>query len=304
MSSWGATGVGNFVPTRYTKPHSAIDPSSVNFPDPSVVCIIGASRGIGAGIAYAYAKAGATGLVLSSRRLSGLQETATRCKEINPDLKIEIILCDISSNDDVAALAVKIKSTFGRLDIAVVNSGYSGPVVLKVGEDDPDTVRKVTDINYLGTYYAAHHLVPLLLQSPPTSNCTKAFLAVGSTAAAVVRGPIANTQYCISKLAQLKLIEHIHEQYKDQGLLAVAVHPGAVKTEMAMDSAPEAFMQYLVDDPALCGAFMVWLTKPRQEKRLDWLGGRHLEAKWDVDELEGRKEDIVKSELLKTKIVV
>lgn len=45
---------------------------------------------------------------------------------------------------------------------------------------------------------------------------------------------------------------------------------------------------------------MTWLT---QEKR-EWLSGRYLAATWDVEELESRKDEIVKDDKLKFKMVV
>lgn len=304
MADWGTTGIGTFVPTKHSNPYPEIDPKLTSFPRPYVVCIVGASRGIGAEIAKAYAVAGASGVILSSRNVSSLNEVATQCRQIYRDVKVEVVSCDITSNEDVSALARTIEASFGRLDAVIINSGYSGPVILDVIQDDTATIKLVTEVNYLGSYYCAHYLLPLLISSPAPENCVKAFLAVGSTASFLIRGPIANTQYCISKLAQLKLVEHIHEKYKNQGLLAAAVHPGAVMSQMAAETAPKEFMQYLTDDPALCGAFMVWLTKPRKSEPLTWLGGRHLVANWDATELELRRKDIVENDLLKTRLAV
>lgn len=50
--------------------------------------------------------------------------------------------------------------------------------------------------------------------------------------ALLVRGPITNPKYCVSKLAQMRLLEMIHEQYHGEGLASYALHPGAVETEM------------------------------------------------------------------------
>lgn len=50
--------------------------------------------------------------------------------------------------------------------------------------------------------------------------------------ALIIRGAIANAKYCVSKLAQMRLLEMIHEQYHSEGLASYALHPGAVDTEM------------------------------------------------------------------------
>lgn len=112
--------------------------------------------------------------------------------------------------------------------------------------------------NYVGTFHAAKYLIPLQLKNP---NGAKTFIVVSSLASLIVRGPIANAQYCVSKAAQLKLLENIHEQYFDEGLAAYAVHPGAVLSEMADESTPDVFRPFLTDSPELCGAFCVWLTE-------------------------------------------
>ena len=95
-------------------------------------------------------------------------------------------------------------------------------------------------------------------------------------------------------------MEHVHEQYREEGLLSWSVHPGAVDSEMARENCPEVFRPYLTDSPELCGAFCTWLTKKGSEG--DWLCGRLLSAKYDVEQLEARKEEIVESDLLKLKM--
>lgn len=44
----------------------------------------------------------------------------------------------------------------------------------------------------------------------------------------------------------------------------------------------------------------MWLTKGRRK----WLNGRYLSADWDVDELEAKKNEIVKGDKLKNRMVV
>lgn len=295
-TDWGIGGLATFVPTSHSNIYPAIDPTSVDLPKPFVVCVVGASRGIGAGIAQAYAKASATGLVLASRRISGLETAAASCKEINPEAEIEIVECDIASATSVSALADKIKARFGRLDAVVVNSGVSGPVVLKLTDTDPFTFQQTSDVNYVGLFLCAKFLIPVLLE---TKDGAKNFITVSSFAALIVRGPIANAQYCVSKLAQLKLMEHIHEQYREEGLLSWSIHPGAVNSEMAAGT-PEAFKPYLTDSPELCGGFCTWLSKAGKDRA--WLCGRLMSAKYDVQELEARSDEIVEKDLLKVKL--
>ncbi|SPO06489.1 related to dehydrogenase/reductase SDR family member 7 precursor [Cephalotrichum gorgonifer] len=299
MANWGTQGAGQFTATTYSDVHPAIDPTQNQLPARLVVCVIGASRGIGAGIAAAYAKAGVGALVLAARRTSGLEETASVCRAINPRATVAVIPTDITSAQSVSDLAGRVQSQFNRLDALAINSGYSGPCIVNLTDVDPITARQASEVNYLGTLFAAKYFIPLLLDNP---DGAKIFIAVSSMASLIVRGPIANAQYCVSKMAQLKLMEHIHEKYSGQGLSAYSVHPGAVASEMALDNTPESFMEYLVDSPELCGAFCTWLTAGGDKMR--WLSGRLLSAKWDVAELELRQEEIASKDILKTKLAV
>lgn len=145
--------------------------------------------------------------------------------------------CDIVLADSVANLADCITREFGRLDVLVTNSSLSGPVILHVEDGDPADFQRAFDVNVQGTYLAAHYFPPLLRRA---EGGAKSFIAIGSMAARIIRGPIANTGYRLSKFAQSRFIEFLAEQYGNEGLFAVAVHPGAVATEMAKGS-PEGF---------------------------------------------------------------
>lgn len=237
MSDWGSSGIDSFISPLHSSIYPSIDPSLTTLPPGYTVCILGGSGIIGAGIAHAYTKAGASRIIFVSRRVPALQIVAEECKALNnsreskKELQIDVVELDITSTPDFENLVKTIKGPNNAgesLDAVIINSGYPGTVTLDVTENEMDTVKKVTEINYLGTYNAAHHLIPLLMSapSPTTSTSTssitltptkptkqKSFIAIGSNASFITRGPIANTQYCISKLAQLKLIEHVHEQY-------------------------------------------------------------------------------------------
>jgi NAD(P)-dependent dehydrogenase (short-subunit alcohol dehydrogenase family) len=232
----------HFTRTQHHKASPAIDPSlpTNKLPPKLNVCIIGASRGIGASVAYAYAQAGICTLILAARPSSSAQlaDVQRRCNDINPNVKIVLLDVDITSVPSVAQLAHNIQTHIPTLDILILNSGYSGPVVLRLTSGDPVDFQDVFDVNVQGTYLVAHFLLPLLLAN---KEGAKTFLVVGSLAACITSGHIANTAYCVSKFAQTRLVEFIATQYADEGVLCVAVHPGAVLTEMADSTTPESF---------------------------------------------------------------
>jgi hypothetical protein len=61
---------------------------------------------------------------------------------------------------------------------------------------------------------------------------------------------------------------------------------------------PEAMHAYLVDKPELAAGFAVWLCSGKA----DWAKGRYLSATWDVDELSTMQEDILRNDLLVSRL--
>lgn len=231
--------VDGFTKKSHSSTPSALNPANVTLPKGLTVAIIGASTGIGEYIAYAYAHASASRIIISSRTLNDLRLVEKELKEINSQLEVDVVECDVSKAASVEALAQHVRDTCGRLDVLVLNAGYAGPVTVKMDQGQPEWVQKAFDINAMGTYHAAHYFVPLLLES---EGGLKSFIVIGSIAGCIRRGIIANTGYTISKMAQIRLVEYLAEQYSEEGLFSVAIHPGAVKTRMAEGNTPEAFI--------------------------------------------------------------
>ncbi|KAJ5090262.1 hypothetical protein N7532_008946 [Penicillium argentinense] len=292
----------DFVSATHSTPYDAIDPSHAKLPPAFVACIIGGRGAAGAGLAKAYARAGASGLILAARTLPALEETANEVRSINPTTKVTTAECDITSESNVESLAHTIESKFaGRLDVVVVNSGYTGPMTSDVVKESPKDYQNAFNVNTIGVFYAAHYLLPLLVA---TNSPAMSFLAISSMSAPTVSGPITHTHYCVSKAAQARLIEMINEQYAENGLFCASIHPGGLKSEFSRD-APEWLAKYLTDSPDLVGAFCVWLsTSSGSERRRRALNGRFLSCKWDVAELEARFDEIVEKDLLRFRIAV
>ncbi|KAI9787988.1 MAG: putative secondary metabolism biosynthetic enzyme [Peltula sp. TS41687] len=288
------------TPTLHKAPNATTDPSNVTLPPSFTVCILGASRGIGAHVAYAYAQAGASAIVLAGRDTKALEDVAAQSRRVATavDMQALTTVCDVASNESVSTLAEKVKTELGGLDVLVINAGLWGDTVLRVTDGTTKQFREIVDVDLVGAYLASHYFVPLLLAK---ESGAKAVIAISGTGAWVVDGPVKHTAHCVSKLAQARLMEHMAYEYREEGLLAVAVHPGCVVTDTSLSS-PAEFHQYLTDAPDLCGGFLVWLTKTREDRL--WMGGRFLSATWDADELLSMKAAIVEKDMLKARMVV
>lgn len=241
-------GVDRFTTVTHSSITSTLNPAGVTLPESLTVAIIGSSAGIGEYIAYAYAYAGASHIVISSRTLVDLRAVENKLKEISSTIKVDVVECDVSKAESVEALAQHVRVACGRLDVLVLNAGYAGPITLKMEDGKPGWVQQAFNVNAMGTYHAAHYFVPLLLES---NGGPRAFIVIGSIAGCIRRGIIANTGYTISKMAQIRLVEYLAEQHSEDGLFSIVVHPGAVKTKMAEGNTPEAFLP--------CGFAIYWI---------------------------------------------
>ena len=86
----------------------------------------------------------------------------------------------------------------------------------------------------------------------------------------------------------------------DKELVAIALHPGGVPTEIARPS-PDILGAELVDTLELGADFIVWLCRERR----GWLAGRFVCANWDADELLAKRGQLEANfDLLKLRLVL
>lgn len=115
-----------------------------------VALVIGAARGIGAGIAERFADEGAKIVIADNLKAEG-QETALR---LNGKF-VEIDVAKLEENEAAVALAV---SSFGGLDILVQNAGiYPWTLIENTSPEEWDAVLAV---NLKGTFLSARAALP------------------------------------------------------------------------------------------------------------------------------------------------
>ncbi|KAI1167456.1 hypothetical protein F5B18DRAFT_441036 [Nemania serpens] len=275
-----------------TYPYIALDKTDLSGKS---VFVAGASKGIGKETALALAKAGCSKIAIGARSdLSSLAEeiskAATDAGRSAP--KVISLKLDVTSEESVQAAADQIGQAFGgTLDVLICNAGNLDPW-LPLAESTPSEWWKTYEINVKGTYLLNRYFIPLLLKSE-----TKTSILVSSYGALGIR-PGASS-YQSSKFAVCRIAEFIAADYEKQGIVCLAIHPGGVKTELA-HGMPEDMWKWLVDEPALPAHTIVWLSKEHRP----WLNGRFFSVTWDMEELEGKKDEIVKNDLLKFRMTI
>jgi len=183
------------------------------------VVVTGASSGIGAGLASAFAAAGAT-VGLCARRADRLRDVADACSG-----GAWFRACDLAVAADVDAFAAEVLER-GGVDVLVNNAGI--PKRRHVTALDAETVDRVMTVNFLAPARLTLALLPSLL-SPPGGDGAR--IVNVSSVAAVVSSP-GEAAYDASKAALAVWSEAIAVDLWDRGVKVMVVYPGVFDTEL------------------------------------------------------------------------
>lgn len=199
---------------------------------------------------------------------------------------------DVASDESVRAAAKAVEKAFaGRLDILINNAGYL-PEFKPVTESDPSEWWKGMEVNMKGTFLCCHYLLPMVLKTE-----TKIVINVASVGANFLT--YGGSSYLVSKFATCRLTEFLANDYEEQNLIAISVHPAGVKTDMQYNF-PQYLHGALVDEPTLPADTIVWLVQQRRE----WLNARYVSSNWNMEELESKRADIVERDLFKFRMTI
>ncbi|MBZ0280594.1 MAG: SDR family oxidoreductase [Anaerolineae bacterium] len=184
-----------------------------------IAVITGGTRGLGLGIAQAYAAAGAK-VVVAGRSQSTIDKAL---KEL-PEGQAAGISCDVGDLEQVEALGEFALKTFGKIDIWVNNAGLSAPFGPTV--DIPtDAFMKVINTNIIGVYNGS--MVALRYMLPQRSGKLINLLGRGEKKSV----PLQNA-YSSSKAWVRQFTLALAAENKGSGVEILAFNPGLVDTDM------------------------------------------------------------------------
>lgn len=127
--------------------------------EPKRVVITGASSGIGAATAQAFAATGAR-VVLAARDEDALEKIAALCREAGGDALV--VPTDVTDADAVKRLAGRAREHMGGIDLWFSDVGVG--VVGKFHEVPIETHRQVIESNLIGHLHDAHAVLPIFLE--------------------------------------------------------------------------------------------------------------------------------------------
>lgn len=125
---------------------------------PLRVVVSGASSGIGAATAIAFAEAGAR-LVLAARGRDGLEDVAAKCRTAGGEASVHPV--DVTDADAVAALAGAARDTLGGIDLWFSDVGVG--VVGRYADTPMAAHARVIETNLIGHMNEAHAVLPIFL---------------------------------------------------------------------------------------------------------------------------------------------
>jgi len=195
--------------------------------DGKIALITGASRGIGAAVARAYAREGAH-CVLLARTKAALEELDDEINALGGSATL--VPMNLKHDKKIDSLGPTLHERFGKLDILVANAGILGPLSPLHHIADTDWTN-VLNINLNANWRLIRTLTPLLERSE-----TGRAILLTSGAAQRIRaywGP-----YAVSKAAIEALGKTWAAEVATTNMRVNLINPGPVATKMRAKAMP------------------------------------------------------------------
>lgn len=189
-----------------------------------VVWITGASRGIGAALALAFAREGAR-LVLHARSLDKLEAISHSLEGSSAETML--LPFDLAEKNDYAALVRRVTDRFGRIDVLVNNAGISQRALAHETTGEVD--RKIFEINYFGATELTRQVLPVMLSEGGGS------IAVTSSITGLFGFPMRST-YAATKHAVSGYFETMGLELRSRNIYVTIAYPGRIRTDISLHS--------------------------------------------------------------------
>jgi len=201
-----------------------------------VVLVTGSSRGMGAAILEAFARAGAT-CVLNffddpdGQNRRDAEETAARLRANN--VPVHLFEADVSRYDAVERLMKQVGETAGGLDILVNNAGILRDRTVK--KMTPGEWQSVIQTNLDGVFYCSKLGLEVMRDGGRIVN-------VASIAG--IFGFHGQANYAAAKAGVIALTKVLAKEVAKRGITVNAVAPGVIQTPMLGALKPEVLAGY------------------------------------------------------------
>jgi NAD(P)-dependent dehydrogenase (short-subunit alcohol dehydrogenase family) len=199
-----------------------------------VAIVTGAASGIGAAIAKALARDGAS-VVLADVDIKGADDVAAEIKAAGGTATITEV--NVADAIEVEAMVETAKHTYGGLHLAVNNAGIGGPSA-PTGEYPLDGWHKVIDTNLHSVFYGMRYQIPAIIASGGGAIVNMASI-LGSVG-------FANAPaYVAAKHGVVGVTKVAAMEYAKQGVRINSIGPGFIDTPLLSKHLDDAALNYV-----------------------------------------------------------
>lgn len=201
-----------------------------------VIIVTGSSRGIGKAIASSFLKQGHTVVV------NGRREMTSDLMEYFNSLGGEVypIIGDISDESFVKQMIKETKKTFKKIDILVNNAGMTKDnLLIRMTEEDFDSTYTV---NLKGTFFTSKEVAKVMLKQR-SGHIINISSVVGTV------GNVGQANYAASKAGVIGFTKSIAKELAPRGVVANAIAPGFIESDMTNGLTDEIKEQALKSIP-------------------------------------------------------
>jgi len=226
------------------------------------VLITGCNRGMGLEMVKFFVNNSGpeTQIFATSRRSS------EALSELGKRDNVHLITLEVTKPDSVKDAAAKVTEILGGkgLNLLINNAAITGDNVYRTVKDTtPEEMTHLYDVNVSGSHSVTAAFYPLLKISGTTNSnmplcaARAAIVNFSSITASVSLAPffgqVVAFPYAITKCAVNMLTKLTAHEFKEDGIMCVAVHPGWVDTDMGRagggqgETAPEEAIKDMTD---------------------------------------------------------
>ena len=191
-------------------------------PEPRCIVITGASSGLGAALARAYA-APERVLGLIGRNAARLDAVADACRQCGA--VVETAVLDVADPVAVSAWMLTF-DTESPVDLLIANAGISAGTRPDGRREGIDAAREVVRVNLLGVINSVESLLPRMLERRSGQIAVVASMAA-------YRGLPDSPAYCASKAGVLAYGESLRSALEPRGVRVSVVVPGFFASPMS-----------------------------------------------------------------------
>jgi len=223
--------------------------------------VTGASRGLGAAAAVAFAREGAQ-CVLVARTVGGLEAVDDQIKAVGGSATL--VPLDVTDGAGIDRLGAALYERFGKLDVLLGNAGLLG-TLSPMGHIDPAIFEKVMAVNVTANWRLIRSMDPLLQRS----DAGRAIFVTSGVSRRVLPywGAYAASKAALDMLAGVYAAEVAHTKVRVN-----LYNPGPTRTGMRKEAFPGEKPDSL-PPPEAHGEGLVQLALPSCTMNGQWVAG-------------------------------